>query len=84
MLRKGRELKTDARCFVRKTLASTHVVADITSDRIRPSMDGSRPVDGLMPGALDIVAVQMLLLPMHGGGGGPQLNAIRLLSTQVD
>ena len=46
-------------------MASTHVVADITSDRIRPSMDGSRPVDGLMPGALDSVAVQMLLLPIR-------------------
>jgi MoxR-like ATPase len=61
-VKKDRELKTDARGFVRKTLASTHVVADVTSDWIRPSMDESRPIDGLMQGVLDRASVRMLLL----------------------
>ena len=38
-------------------------------------MDGPRPVDGLMPVVLDSAAVQMVLLPMRGGGGGLKLNA---------
>jgi hypothetical protein len=143
-VKKDRELKTDARGFVREALVPTHVVADTTSDLklknafvrrglafdqaqvmsfstheklvalffteylreqpvgfarvsqdqlmradrdffrrlqeltrggIRPSMDGSRPIDGLMQGVLDSAAVQMLLLPLRGGGGGPKLYA---------
>ena len=38
---------------------------ELTRGGIRPSMDGSRPIDGLMQGVLDSAAVQMLLLPMR-------------------
>ena len=39
---------------------------------IRPALDGSRPVDTHMQSVLDSAAVQMLLLPLRGSGGGPK------------
>ena len=138
-VKKDKELMTDARGFVRETLASTHVVADTTSDLklknafvrrglafdqaqvmsfatheklvtlffteylreqpigfarvsqdqlmradreifrrlqeftrggIRPSVDGSRPIDNFIQGVLDSASEQILLLPMRSGSGG--------------
>jgi hypothetical protein len=48
---------------------------ELTRGGMRPSMNGSRPIDDLMQGVLDGAAVQTLLLPLRGGGGGSDFDA---------